>query len=60
MLMFLAPFLRPRLEPEIVCNEERERSHGDANQHQAAFALFPSRLLGFFRGVLSKVRGGLW
>jgi hypothetical protein len=57
--VFLASLLCAGFQPEVIAQQECAGGQRDADQHPAAFALFPMRLLGFFRGVLRVLRGGL-
>lgn len=57
--VFLAPLLRAGFQPQVIAQQECGGGQRDTDQHPAAFALFPARLLGFLRDVLRVLRSGL-
>lgn len=58
--VFLAAFLCPRFQPEIIPNHERKRDDCQSNYHPAAFAFLPAILLGLLRSALRTLGGRLW
>jgi hypothetical protein len=57
--MFLAAFLRPRFEPEVVRDDKRKRNQRQTDYHQPTVALFPATFLGFQGRTLGVLGSGL-
>lgn len=57
--MFLATFLRPRFEPEVVRDDERNRNQRQTDYHHQTVPLLPTTLLGILGVALGLFGRGL-
>jgi uncharacterized membrane protein YfcA len=59
MVTLLVPLFRLASQPEIICDQQSERNHGEADDHQHGSAFFFAALCGILSGTFG-VSGGFF